>query len=65
MLNKPVSLGGTDDYRNLVPLYEEIHILVHAKDEETIRKYRHLIKNDQQLKRLNDLRKHCELEPIK
>ena len=62
---KPVSLEGTDEYRNLVPLYEEIHILVHAKDEETIRKYRHLIKNDQQLKRLNDLRKHCELEPIK
>lgn len=60
----PKSLGGTDDYQNLIILDKEIHILVHAKEIETIKKYIGLIKDKKQLKKINDLRRFCGLENI-
>lgn len=55
---KPKSLGGTDEYKNLVWLTYEAHKLVHVKEVETINKYLKLINIDKTgLKRLNSLRK--------
>lgn len=62
---KPLYLGGSDEYKNLCPLCIEVHLLVHAKLEETIQKHIHVIKNKQALTRLNMLRKMCELNEIK
>lgn len=61
----PTSIGGTDDYANLVTLHKAAQTLVHATKSETIEKYFNLLKlNDYQLKKLNKLRKSSNLEPI-
>ena len=60
----PIYMGGTDDYTNLCPLCQDAHKLVHAKNIEIINKYKHIIKNKEQLKRLNALRKECGLEKV-
>lgn len=55
---KPKSLGGTDEYKNLVWLTYEAHKLVHTKEQEIINKYLKTIKIDEKgMKRLNTLRK--------
>ncbi|MGL5576145.1 MAG: group II intron reverse transcriptase/maturase [Sarcina sp.] len=55
---KPKSLGGTDEYKNLVWLCYEAHKLVHATEQDTISKYLEVLKLDEKgLKRLNTLRK--------
>ena len=59
---KPVSLNGTDEYRNLVAVHKDVHKLIHATKNETIEKY--MIKlqlNDEQLKKINKFRKECNL----
>lgn len=54
----PKSMGGTDEYKNLVWLSYEAHKLVHAKEENIISKYLNVLKIDKEgLKRLNTLRK--------
>ncbi len=35
----PKNKGGTDKYENLIYLKDEVHILIHAADDETIAKY--------------------------
>ena len=60
----PKKDGGTDEYTNLIILDKDIHILVHAKDIETIQKYISLIKNDKQLNKINNLRRLCGLTNI-
>ena len=40
----PVEQGGTDEYRNLVILHEDVHRLIHAVQEDTIAAYMNLIK---------------------
>lgn len=61
----PVSLGGTDEYSNLLIVHEEVHRLIHATRSETIRKYMSLLKlNSMQLRKLNQLRSLCKLEKI-
>ena len=60
----PICLGGTDEYKNLVPLCKAAHILVHATREETILEYRSCITTNEQLKRLNNLRKNMGLKKI-
>ena len=35
----PRHLGGTDAYENLVLVTEAVHILIHVKSDETVRKY--------------------------
>ncbi|MGL4655334.1 MAG: group II intron reverse transcriptase/maturase [Sarcina sp.] len=55
---KPKSLGGTDEYKNLVWLCYEAHKLVHSTEQDTLSKYLDLLKLDEKgLKRLNTLRK--------
>ncbi len=56
--------GGTDEYKNLCLVDKDIHILIHAKDEEVISKYKIFITNTKMLKKLNTLRKKLELETI-
>ena len=36
---KPVSQGGNDRYENLIILHKDIHRLLHATKEETIKAY--------------------------
>jgi len=56
--------GGSDEYKNLCLVDKEIHILIHAKDEETISKYKSLITDTKMLNKLNTLRKKLELEAL-
>lgn len=60
----PREFGGDDNYNNLCPLSVEAHRLVHAKEEETIKKYMCIITNKKQLERLNTLRKLCGLNKV-
>lgn len=62
---KPVKYGGKDTYNNLIPLHEEVHIIIHAKKQETINRYLEKLKIDEkQKKKINELRKLCNLEQI-
>lgn len=50
----PKQYGGTDRYDNLVLLLPQVHRLIHAADEITIRKYLELLKLDKtQILKLN------------
>ncbi|EDT71797.1 IepA [Clostridium perfringens D str. JGS1721] len=62
---KPISLGGTDKFDNLIIIHKDIHILVHAVQIETISKLLNKFNlNKKQLKKLNTLRKKCNLTII-
>ena len=53
----PRNKGGTDKYNNLCLVLDDVHILIHATDENTINKYLNLLKlNSKQIKKLNNLR---------
>lgn len=61
----PVSLGGTNEYINLVLLSKDEHILVHATDEEIINKYiKFLNLSKSEIKRINHLRSFLKLFDI-
>ena len=61
----PKSLGGGDDYANLIILHERIHRLVHATQEETISAIMQTVQLDKrQLDKLNKLRKSVGNEAI-
>ena len=61
----PISFNGDDSYKNLVPLHEDVHKLVHATKTETIEKYIKLLQlTKDELSKLNTLRKKCKLELI-
>ena len=54
---KPVSQGGTDEYRNLVIVHAEAHKLIHATRPETILAYLNRLNlTKSQLEKLNKLR---------
>ena len=54
---KPISQGGTDEYKNLVIVHIDIHKLIHATKSETIQAYLDKIKpNKSQLDKINKLR---------
>lgn len=58
----PRSLGGTDEFRNLVIVHKYIHRLIHANKRQTIEQYInlfHLKKN--QRDKLNNYREKCNL----
>ncbi len=62
----PKSLGGKDDYANLIILHERIHRLLHATQEETISAIMQTVQLDKrQLDKLNKLRKSVGNEAIK
>lgn len=62
---KPTSLGGTDEFQNLVIVHKDIHILLHATKEETVLKYVNRFNlHTKQIEKLNQLRKLCKLERI-
>ena len=54
---KPVSRGGTDEYKNLVIVHVDVHKLIHATKPEIIQAYLDKIKpNKSQLDKINKLR---------
>lgn len=62
---KPKSLGGGDNYANLIILHERIHRLIHATQKCTISAIMQTVQlNKQQLDKLNKLRKLAGIEAI-
>ncbi len=62
---KPRALGGTDEYKNLVLIEENIHKLVHLTKDETIMEY--VIKiglSAKELEKVNKLRKQANTQEI-
>jgi len=54
---KPKELGGSDEYKNLMWIKTEVHMLIHATVSETIEKYLSILKLDGKgLKKVNSLR---------
>ena len=61
----PKEKGGTDKYQNLMLILREVYKLIHAKTEDTIRKYLEVLRlTDQQLAKVNKYRKMAGNEPI-
>ena len=61
----PVSMGGTDEYANLVLVLKNVHALIHASSETTIKRYLSELKLDKsQLEKLNKLRAKAEMPSI-
>ena len=61
----PKQYGGTDRYDNLVLLLPQVHRLIHAADEITIRKYLEVLKLDKtQILKLNKYRELAKNNPI-
>ncbi len=59
------SLGGKDNYKNLIIIHKDIHILIHATKEETIDKYLKKFKFDKgQIRKINSLRKQAGNPPL-
>ncbi len=52
----PRCQGGTDEYRNLVIVHEDIHRLIHATKQDTISQYISKYKDTIDLRKLNELR---------
>lgn len=62
---KPVSLGGGDEYANLIIVHERIHRLIHATKVETISAIMQTLQlKPAQLRKLNQLRKQAGNEAI-
>lgn len=58
--------GAGDNYMNLALVLVDVHRLIHAKGESTIKKYMEALHlNKQQLSKLNRFRKEIGLEEIK
>lgn len=54
---KPISQGGTDEYKNLIILHADVHVLIHSVKDDTIQAYLNTIKpNKSQLDKINKLR---------
>ena len=61
----PLEYGGDDSYKNLIIVSNKIHILIHAADERTIRKYLNELKpNQRQLEKLNKLRELAQMPAL-
>ena len=62
---KPRALNGTDEYKNLVLIDEDVHKLVHATKEETIKGYAQRLElTTKMLEKVNKLRKLAKLQVI-
>lgn len=63
---KPRSQGGRDNYRNLTLVLIDVHKLIHATKDITIKRYMDLLKpTEKQLEKLNSFRTEAGLEIIK
>ena len=60
----PIKAGGNDNFKNLVIVHGNIHKLIHATNDEIIKKYSASLK-DKMINKANKLRKKLGLEPIK
>ena len=61
----PQSKGGTDEYNNLILVHVDVHKLLHAVSEDTIRKYLQIINpSPSQLIKINELREKAGLNKI-
>ena len=61
----PRHAGGTDEYSNLTLILEKVHVLIHAVNEHTIRKYMDILKlSASQLAKVNRLRSLAGLNCI-
>lgn len=61
----PKSQGGTDKYQNLILILNQVHILLHATNNEVIQKYLALLKLDKSQKdKLNKYRKLIGLKAV-
>lgn len=61
----PTYLGGNDKFSNLIIISKEVHKLIHAIQPEVVKKYMVKLKlNEQQLIKLNNFRKKCNLNHI-
>jgi len=61
----PWTISKDDSYSNLIIVSNNVHKLIHAKRERTIKKYLDLLKLDsKQLSKINLLRKKAELDVI-
>ena len=57
----PLSMSGTDEYKNITLITEQIHKLIHAKGNEMILELLKGIYLDKKMKeKINKLRKQCE-----
>jgi len=62
---KPRALGGTDEYKNLILIGEDIHRLLHSTKIETIKEYvTKLGLSTKGLEKVNKLRKQANLQEI-
>ena len=62
---KPKALNGTDEYKNLVLLSVDVHRLIHATKDETIKGYIQKLKlTTKMLEKVNKLRKSAKLQVI-
>lgn len=62
---KPRALGGTDEYKNLVLIEENVHRLVHSTKDETIVEYvEKLGLSIKELEKVNKLRKQANMQEI-
>lgn len=59
---KPVSIGGTYEFANLIAIHKDIHKLIHATTTETIERYMQKLNlNVKQIEKVNKYRKECNL----
>ena len=62
---KPRTIGGGDEYANLVIVSMDIHKLIHATNEATVGVYRQRLNlKNSQLAKVNRLREQAQLVPI-
>ena len=62
---RPKHLGGTDKFDNLMIIHCDVHRLIHATTDKTIERYLSLLQlNREQLKKVNEYRKRCNLTEI-
>ena len=56
---------GTDQFDNLIIIHKDVHRLIHATKDKTIGRYLSLLQlNREQLKKVNEYRKICNLTEV-
>lgn len=59
---KPISMGGTDKFSNIIAIHKDAHKLIHATTKQTIDIYTSKLNlNVKQIEKINKYRKECNL----